>query len=130
MAVGIRVAGEEGTAGVEEAVFQATFLLRAEAEHELSEIRSEQQSHSISPQSMKRLMAGVQSEAGIVPVSSLAENDNLVRSVNEAREVGYFRSGNCCETPKHQICQLRKSRWDGSSQLILKEIQSGEARQP
>ena len=37
---------------------------------------------------MKRLMAGVQSAVGIVPVNSLAENDNLVRSVKEAREGG------------------------------------------
>ena len=37
---------------------------------------------------MKRLMAGVQSEAGIVPVNSLAENDNLVRSVKVDREGG------------------------------------------
>ena len=89
MAVGIRVTGDEVSTGIEGGNVTGDVPPAGWGRaHEFSEIRSEQQSHSISPQSMKRLMVGVQSKAGIVPVSSLAENDNTVRSVKVDREGG------------------------------------------
>ncbi|KAI2488589.1 hypothetical protein MHU86_25643 [Fragilaria crotonensis] len=92
MAVGIRVAGEEGSAGVEEAVLQATFLLRVEAEHKNS-LKTIGAAIAFNLAAIDEKTYGWRTERSWdSSVSSLAENDNLVRSVNEAREVGYFRS--------------------------------------
>ena len=77
--VGLDVTGDpEGSPPViGEAVGDPTGLLLSESVQSVTP--SEQQMHSISPQSINRVVTYAQSEDGIVPDNSLAPNDNQVR---------------------------------------------------